>query len=163
MPQEFNKAYPEYNADVVSSRLRAQFNALASQSEGASEPPDLQRGMLWLDMAETLNWKLKMRIEGDGANPDRWVVLFENVNTLLGSPTAPGGSSQYEHDQAVAANPWAVNHALGRQFVSVEIIDTSASPPKNVDPSAYTVEYDDEDNCTITFVTGATSGKAIVS
>lgn len=153
MAQGFDKTKPEFQAGLVSEVLRTQFNALASQHEGATEPLDVQRGMIWLDTNDPNNWKLKIRLDSS------WMTIMENVNGVLFPPSIPGGGSQYAHSQVAPANPWLITHNLGKQVVSVIVVDALWN---NMDPSSYTVNYVDANNCTITFTTGATSGTAYI-
>lgn len=68
---------------------------------------------------------------------------------------------QYLYEQNVASNVWTVNHNLGQQYLSVEIVDASSN--SIVGTYDYpTVTFVDDNNLTITWKYQAT-GKAVLS
>jgi len=76
------------------------------------------------------------------------------VEAALASGGA-GGDANYVFTQASAANPWSVNHGLGK-FPSVNVVDSGGN---EVIPD---VLYVDANHLTLTFA-AATSGKAYVN
>lgn len=71
-----------------------------------------------------------------------------------GDTGPPGGT--YRHDQAVAANPWVIQHDLGYMPAGVYVED-SAGTAYDVVP-----EHIDINSLTLTFL-GATDGFALLS
>lgn len=152
MSQGFDKTEPKFQAPLVSEIVRTNLNAGATHHSGPTAPalPDL--GWIWLDTSVSTNMKLKI------FNGVDWEILFENINSATLNPSAAGGSSQFIHTQAVAANVWNITHNLSKQFPSDVVVD---SLNVKIDPSAYVISYTSVNALTITFP-GATSGKAIL-
>lgn len=77
----FDPTKPAAGTDGVAKEMRDNFNALATQHVGSSEPPNKSRGFIWLDSADIDNHKLKQYTGSE------WVVLFEHLES---TPIASG-------------------------------------------------------------------------
>jgi hypothetical protein len=80
-------------------------------------------------------------LEADITDLDKYTVA--EVDALIGTAT----DNNYVHTESPASASWVINHAMGKQYPSVDVVDNSGNSVEG------DITYTDANNLTITFNT----------
>lgn len=76
----FNYNEPVTNSELLSLKVRENFQALSTCHRGPAPPPNPQLGFAWIDTSVAANWRLKWYVEYLGV--PQWITLISHIESI---------------------------------------------------------------------------------